>query len=106
MEIAGLPSDHVTIVAVLCVSSSLPGELLGSEHATAKAAMLKAIPQRIVDCAVMSAPPSSRRHYIAPRGPYSLRAACPQGEKRDESAARLPGAAVDVGVLHGDGVPV
>jgi hypothetical protein len=56
MDMAGLPSDQVTMVAVVRESGSVPGVLLASAQATARLAMPSTNVQRIVDRAIMLLP--------------------------------------------------
>src|SRR5215468_8508683 len=73
MAIAGLPSDQVMMVALVRVSGSLPGTLLGSLQATASAVMPIPNSQRTTDRAIISVLPLlAQRHYRAPTGSYSV----------------------------------
>src|SRR5215510_11086545 len=74
MAIAGLPSDQVTMVALVRVSGSLPGTLLGSSaQATPSPAMPMPNAQRTTDRVIIcSLPLLARRHYRAPTGSYSV----------------------------------
>src|SRR5215510_12576500 len=102
MAIAGLPSDHVMMVALVRVSGSLPGTLLGSSaQATPSAAMPIPNTQRTTDRAIISVLPLlARRHYMAPTGPYSVAEASHFLGEVDE-AARL--FVVDIFRLGGRG---
>src|SRR5258707_14224745 len=61
MEMAGLPSDQVTMVAVVRVSGSVPGVLLASALATARLARPSATVQRTVSRAFNLLSPLRRR---------------------------------------------
>src|SRR5262249_36130454 len=89
MAIAGLPSDHVMMVALVRVSGSLPGTLLGSLQATPSAAIPIPDSQRTTDRAIICVLPLlARRHYMAPTGSYSVAEASHFLGEVDE-AARL-----------------
>src|SRR5215813_13201258 len=90
MAIAGLPSDQVMMVALVRVSGSLPGTLLGSSaQATPSPAMPMPNAQRTTDRVIIcSLPLLARRHYRAPTGSYSVAEASHFLGEVDE-AARL-----------------
>jgi hypothetical protein len=79
MEMAGLPSDQVTMVAVVRELGSLPGVLLAFAQAVAAPAIHKPSVRRTIDREIMLSPlhPVTDRFpqpYLATTGPYSVAA--------------------------------